>query len=113
MDVSAADDGNNSLISIDLSSNDLDNSASLLRQACLDSGFFYVINHGICQELFDELFQQSRKFFEFPLEEKMSVLRNKNFRGYTPLQDQTLDPSKQTKDLLCIEFYYLAKSTIR
>ncbi|KAH9318566.1 hypothetical protein KI387_020335, partial [Taxus chinensis] len=106
MDVSAADAGNNSLISIDLSSPDLNNSASLIRQACLDSGFFYVINHGISQDLFDDLFQQSRKFFEFPLEEKMRVLRNENFRGYTPLQDEMLDPSKQTKGD-CKEGYYI------
>ncbi|XP_057823450.1 2-oxoglutarate-Fe(II) type oxidoreductase hxnY [Cryptomeria japonica] len=94
------------LTTIDLSSPDLTKSASLIRQACLDSGFFYVINHGVSQELFDDLFHQSRKFFEFPLEEKMKVLRDQNFRGYTPLEDEKLDPSKQTKGD-CKEGYYI------
>jgi isopenicillin N synthase-like dioxygenase len=75
----------------------------------LDGGFFYVINHGIRQELFEELFDRSRTFFQLPLEEKMKALKNENFRGYTPLMDQMLDPSKQTKGrlsrllLLCLE----------
>uniref|UniRef100_A0A0D6QYU0 Fe2OG dioxygenase domain-containing protein n=1 Tax=Araucaria cunninghamii TaxID=56994 RepID=A0A0D6QYU0_ARACU len=104
----AKDDSNTSsgLIIIDLSSPDLNKSASLIRQSCVDSGFFYVINHGISQELFDELFHESRKFFELPLEEKMKVIRNQNFRGYTPLQHEMLDPSKQTKGD-CKEGYYI------
>jgi hypothetical protein len=132
MAVSADSGSDKGLIAIDLSCCDLAHSASLVRQACLDGGFFYVINHGIRQELFEELFDRSRTFFQLPLEEKMKALKNENFRGYTPLMDQMLDPSKQTKvhslstlgtclsdglmefsDLLCIEFYYLARSVIR
>ncbi|CAL5360506.1 unnamed protein product [Camellia sinensis] len=66
---------------IDLSSPDIHNSVSLLRQACLDSGFFYVINHGISQEFMDEVFYQSKSFFDLPVSEKMKVLRNKKHRG--------------------------------
>ncbi|CAL5438939.1 unnamed protein product [Camellia sinensis] len=66
---------------IDLSSPDILNSVSLLKQACLDSGFFYVINHGISQEFMDEVFYQSKSFFDLPVSEKMKVLRNKKHRG--------------------------------
>ncbi|KAF5934914.1 hypothetical protein HYC85_026043 [Camellia sinensis] len=63
--------------------------------ACLDSGFFYVINHGISQEFMDEVFYQSKSFFDLPVSEKMKVLRNKKHRGYTPLFNQSLDPGNQ------------------
>jgi len=106
MAVSADSGSDKGLIAIDLSCCDLAHSASLVRQACLDGGFFYVINHGIRQELFEELFDRSRTFFQLPLEEKMKALKNENFRGYTPLMDQMLDPSKQTKGD-CKEGYYI------
>ncbi|CAI9100432.1 OLC1v1037542C1 [Oldenlandia corymbosa var. corymbosa] len=80
---------------IDLSSSDVQNTVALVRQACIDSGFFYVINHGISQELMDEVFDQSKKFFNLPLKEKMKVLRNGKHRGYTPLLDEVLDPVNQ------------------
>ncbi|XP_048133247.1 2-oxoglutarate-Fe(II) type oxidoreductase hxnY-like isoform X1 [Rhodamnia argentea] len=80
---------------IDLSSSDIQQSVSLLKQACLDSGFFYVINHGISQDLMEEVFVQSRRFFGLPLSEKMKLLRNEKHRGYTPLFDQVLDPANQ------------------
>ncbi|MBA0633102.1 hypothetical protein Godav_001751 [Gossypium davidsonii] len=80
---------------IDLSNPDIHQSVSLLKQACLDCGFFYVINHGISQEFMDEVFGQSKSFFELPLNEKMKVLRNEKHRGYTPVLDELLDPDNQ------------------
>ncbi|KAB5514348.1 hypothetical protein DKX38_028254 [Salix brachista] len=80
---------------IDLSNPDTQQSVSLLKQACLDCGFFYVTNHGISQEFMEEVFSQSRKFFELPLSEKMKVLRNEKHRGYTPVLDELLDPDNQ------------------
>lgn len=82
---------------IDLSSPDLQKSASLVRQASLDSGFFYVINHGISEEFLETVFRQSKTFFGLPKEEKMKLLRNEKHRGYTPFRDETLDPEKQTE----------------
>ncbi|KAG6739688.1 hypothetical protein POTOM_057302 [Populus tomentosa] len=43
---------------IDLSTPDVQQSVSLLKQACLDCGFFYVTNHGISQEFMEEVFSQ-------------------------------------------------------
>ncbi|XP_039155085.1 2-oxoglutarate-dependent dioxygenase citB-like [Eucalyptus grandis] len=64
-------------------------------QACLDAGFFYVINHGVNPDLMEEVFVQSRQFFGLPLREKTKLLRNKKHRGYTPLFDQVLHPANQ------------------
>ncbi|KAK2986579.1 hypothetical protein RJ640_001708, partial [Escallonia rubra] len=80
---------------VDLSSPDIQTSVSLLKQACLDSGFFYVINHGISEEFMDEVFAQSKRFFDLPMEEKMKLLRNEKHRGYTPVLDEYLDPVNQ------------------
>ncbi|XP_031383106.1 2-oxoglutarate-Fe(II) type oxidoreductase hxnY-like isoform X2 [Punica granatum] len=80
---------------IDLSSSDIQRSVSLLKQACLDCGFFYVINHGISEEFMEEVFDQSKRFFTLPLSEKMKLLRNEKHRGYTPLLDELLDPNNQ------------------
>jgi len=54
-----------------------------------------VINHGMSEELMEEVFEQNKKFFELPLSEKMKVLRNEKHRGYTPLFDELLDPDNQ------------------
>ncbi|WVZ13799.1 hypothetical protein V8G54_011365 [Vigna mungo] len=80
---------------IDISNSDINQSVRLLKQACLDSGFFYVVNHGISQEFMDEVFAQSKKFFSLPLEEKMKIIRNEKHRGYTPVLDELLDPENQ------------------
>ncbi|XP_068638221.1 2-oxoglutarate-Fe(II) type oxidoreductase hxnY-like isoform X2 [Aristolochia californica] len=82
---------------IDLSNPKLPESVSLLKQACLDSGFFYVINHGISQEFMDEVFEQSKKFFDLPIDDKMKLLRNEKHRGYTPVLDEILDPDNQVE----------------
>lgn len=66
-----------------------------MKKACLDSGFFYVVNHGISQEFMDEVFAQSKNFFGLPLKEKIKLLRNEHHRGYTPVLDELLDPEKQ------------------
>uniref|UniRef100_M4F032 Fe2OG dioxygenase domain-containing protein n=1 Tax=Brassica campestris TaxID=3711 RepID=M4F032_BRACM len=84
-----------SLNCIDLANDDLHHSVVSLKQACLDCGFFYVINHGINEEFMDDVFEQSKKLFALPLEEKMKVLRNEKHRGYTPVLDEILDPENQ------------------
>ena len=66
-------------------------------QACVTSGFFYLVNHGVDQELLDDVFAQSKKFFALPLEEKTKVIHDKNHRGYTPFEEEVLDPEVQSK----------------
>lgn len=44
-----------------------------------------------------EVFEQSKAFFALPLEEKLAMLVDKNNRGYTPMNDETLDPGNQAK----------------
>ncbi|KAG2292108.1 hypothetical protein Bca52824_038777 [Brassica carinata] len=82
------------LTCLDLANFDLLQSAVSLKQACMDCGFFYVINHDISgfffyfEELKEEVFEQSKKFFDLPLEDKMKALRNETHRGYSPALEQ-------------------------
>ncbi|KAJ1437994.1 Oxoglutarate/iron-dependent dioxygenase [Sesbania bispinosa] len=80
---------------IDLSNPNTNQSVNLLKQACTDSGFFYLVNHGISQDLMDQVFAQSKKLFTLPLNQKMKLLRNDKHRGYTPLRDEILDRKNQ------------------
>ncbi|KAL4602409.1 hypothetical protein ACB092_10G051400 [Castanea dentata] len=81
---------------IDLTSPDRISTASSIRQACIDYGFFYLLNHGIEEELLGKVFEESKKFFLLPLEEKMKMPR-KEHRGYTPLYAEKLDPTSSSK----------------
>ena len=66
-------------------------------QACLEVGFFYLVNHGIAPSLLSAVLSQSKKFFAQSLEEKMEVLQDSNNRGYTPYGHETLDPQHQSR----------------
>ncbi|MFU8927737.1 isopenicillin N synthase family dioxygenase [Acinetobacter puyangensis] len=67
--------------------------AKQIRQACLDKGFFYIINHGISADLQQQVFQYSQQFFNLPLPAKEQINKNKSIanRGYEPLKNQTLE----------------------
>lgn len=54
-----------------------------------------MVDHGISQELMDDVFAQSKKFFDLPINEKMELLRDEKNRGYTPMLDEILDPENQ------------------
>ncbi|KAK6251089.1 hypothetical protein SCA6_005094 [Theobroma cacao] len=81
---------------IDLSSDDRLSTANLIRQACVDHGFFYIVNHGLEEELLKKVLEQSKMFFSLPVEEKMK-LAVKNHRGYTGMYQEKLDPSLSAK----------------
>jgi len=66
--------------------------AAALREACRDTGFFYVINHGIDQKVIDGAFEQSRRFFSQPEPWKLQFAKIGSSNGYEPIESQTLDP---------------------
>jgi non-haem dioxygenase in morphine synthesis N-terminal len=49
-----------------------------------NSGFLYAKNHGIPEDLQEELYRVIREFFDLPLEEKMKV--SKGLGGYKTLK---------------------------
>lgn len=64
---------------------DLSAIAAEVRRACQGMAFFYVKNHGIDQAVVDDVFEQMRRFFGLPLEERMKIVKDRFHRGYLPL----------------------------
>lgn len=62
----------------------IDDVAARIRQACIDIGFFYVINHGMDAGMIARSFAVSRAYFALPFEEKMKVRMNRHQCGYMP-----------------------------
>ncbi|SEB88457.1 Isopenicillin N synthase [Paramicrobacterium humi] len=56
-----------------------------LRQVTHDVGFFYLVGHGVPQDLIDEVLAVSRRFFDLPEEQKLAIENtgSAQFRGYT------------------------------
>lgn len=81
---------------IDLSSPDRISTAKSIRQACVDYGFFYLVNHGVEGQLLSKVLEESKKFFSLPLNEKMKLSR-KHHRGYSPLYAENLDPLSRSE----------------
>jgi isopenicillin N synthase-like dioxygenase len=67
--------------------------AAAIHRACRETGFFYVVNHGVPEAVIERQFAFSRAFFALPLREKLKIdIRNTtNMRGYESMQAQTLD----------------------
>lgn len=64
--------------------------ASQIRFACLNSGFFYIKNHGIPTSVIERTFLAAHNFFQQPEEVKLRVhYEGTNFlRGYIPLRGE-------------------------
>ena len=56
-----------------------------LRRVTHEVGFFYLVGHGIPQDLIDEVLDLARRFFALPEGDKLSIenVRSPQFRGYT------------------------------
>jgi isopenicillin N synthase-like dioxygenase len=70
--------------------------AAQVGAACRDVGFFYVVNHGVDQELIAKTFAQSRDFFALPVADKrkLAIETIGGNRGYSGLLHEALDPAR-------------------
>lgn len=57
-----------------------------LRHGARNIGFFYLTGHGVDDDLAEQVFSLSRRFFDLPQEEKLAIemVNSPHFRGYTP-----------------------------
>jgi isopenicillin N synthase-like dioxygenase len=75
--------------------------ASQLGEACRESGFFYVVGHGVDQALQDRLVEMSRRFFSQDVEAKMRVrmaLGGRAWRGYFRVGDELTSGKPDQKE---------------
>lgn len=69
--------------------NDTTNLAREFAKTYGETGFGYVINHGIDQTLIEEIFAASRSFHALPETEKQKIALDKNHRGYIAINTST------------------------
>ncbi|KAF2313346.1 hypothetical protein GH714_010488 [Hevea brasiliensis] len=69
---------------LDLSQSVEISSLSSLYKACQEWGFFYIINHGISKNLFDEVCSCSKQIFSIPLDSKLKLGPSSCLKTYTP-----------------------------
>lgn len=94
---------------IDLFSANIPSTVATLRSACEKVGFFYVDNHGITPALLDSVLRQSRKLFALPTDEKRLLSDPTMSRGYTAMEEETLDPANQPTRGDTKEGYYIGR----
>ncbi|KAH8665885.1 hypothetical protein BGZ60DRAFT_540026 [Tricladium varicosporioides] len=65
-----------------------------VREACITTGFFQIVGHGIPRELQDEVFRGSAEFFKLGMEEKKKLDKSESVgasnRGYELIGNQGL-----------------------
>jgi isopenicillin N synthase-like dioxygenase len=72
-----------------------------VRDACMNTGFFSLVGHGISKELQEQMFSASKTFFALPLEDKKKCvappLLNRGYEliGNQALQEGTLPDLKE------------------
>ncbi|KAF8158476.1 hypothetical protein B0H34DRAFT_709043 [Crassisporium funariophilum] len=74
--------------------------AELIRDACINVGFFYIQSHGIPEEVIERTVDAAKDFFMLPEKTKMEmdIHTSSNFKGYTGLLGENTD-SKGLGDL--------------
>ncbi|BAZ51439.1 2OG-Fe(II) oxygenase [Nostoc sp. NIES-4103] len=65
-------------------------------QACHEIGFMYLQNPGISRDLVQQVFTQSKSFFNLPLAVKQQLAWSNEFNntGYVGIERERLDPNK-------------------
>jgi len=75
--------------------------AGQIGRACRDSGFFYIVGHGIDEDLQLRLEQLSREFFSQDLETKLAIRMEtggRAWRGYFPVGDELTSGKPDRKE---------------
>ena len=84
-----------------------------LQQACNDTGFFYITDHGISEGLLHDVFQQARLFFDSDMSTKQSASFNRWYRGYSPMYNpKTGDMSKDRKEGFYVGRHYVPEDPL-
>ncbi|KAG0296099.1 hypothetical protein BGZ98_001109 [Dissophora globulifera] len=76
------------VIDFGLFSSDPEECARLVIEASRNIGFFYVKNHGVPQDLIDDMFACSERFFQRPVHSKSRHLIGPDNDGFSPMKSE-------------------------
>ncbi|KAF8956978.1 hypothetical protein BDZ97DRAFT_136092 [Flammula alnicola] len=67
--------------------------ADLIRDACINVGFFYIESHGIPDAVIDNIIDAAKGYFSLPEATKLEldIHKTPNFKGYTALLGENTD----------------------
>ncbi len=70
--------------------------ARAVGKACRETGFFYIVNHGLPTDLRERVFAAAATFFasDASVKEACSIRRSPHNRGYVGLSIEALDPAR-------------------
>lgn len=73
--------------------------ANVIKQASENTGFFYIKNHGISNDVIEGAQHAAKAFFNQPMEKKLEVSksRSKHFNGYSTRGTSKASPSEGSK----------------
>lgn len=80
---------------ISLGDNDCETTVKRLRSACMNVGFFFLEDHGIEEELINDLLQQSKLVFDLSGKSKKALVDPSLCRGYNAMSKETLGSVNQ------------------
>jgi len=71
--------------------------AAEIGRACRNTGFFYIKGHGVSDDLLARMRRAMEGFFALPLDARqaVSIRHSPHNRGYVPLEEEKLDPSRK------------------
>lgn len=76
----------------------LECTAGQLRYAMENVGFYFIVNHGVPQQLVDRTFEAAERFHAQALEDKLKLKIDENIVGYLPMQGATVRHSALNKN---------------
>lgn len=61
-----------------------------LREVAHDFGFFYLVNHGVPNHLYNTVIDEARRFFDLPADDKQAlhIKESEHFRGYSEMKNE-------------------------
>lgn len=67
--------------------------AHQLREACMETGFFYAADHGVDPAFCAGIFAEARRFFDLPLamKERVGIVKGASQNGYSGIGGQQFD----------------------
>ncbi|KAL9184545.1 hypothetical protein ACHAXT_012515 [Thalassiosira profunda] len=78
--------------------------AKQIGDACRNVGFFYIINHGVSEDVMEGVMDKSKRFFDLDLKSKLNAgKQGQGYRGYFEVGGEDLDNKDGTRDLVAEE----------